>query len=106
MRPFGSIIVKTIGFRAHSVPGSRLERAIPPAVSKLDEGVIDLFNCACMMTELGAAADLVTLMAKWHAGRSYHDFEEKRVVATHLKRMQSELERRHIMKGMRPPDLG
>jgi len=101
MRPFGTLIEKTIKFREPTVPGARLERVNPPVTHRLDEGVADLFDHACIINELEAAADLVALLEKWHARRSYGDEQQRRAGAVHLKRMHGELERRHITRGTR-----
>ena len=99
MRPFGTLIDQTIKFREPTIPGSRLERVNPPVTHRLDEGIADLFNDACIINDLDAAADLVGLLEKWHARRSYGDEQQRRVDGVHLKRMHGELERRHIARG-------
>jgi hypothetical protein len=48
MRPFGSLIDKTVNFREPSIPGARLERIRPPVVPRLDEGITELFDYACI----------------------------------------------------------
>jgi hypothetical protein len=99
MRPFGSLIDKTVKFREPTVPGARLDRVNPSVSHRLDEGIADLFNTACILNDLDAAADLVTLLEKWHTRRWYGDEQQRRVGGVHLKRMHGELERRHIMRG-------
>src|ERR1019366_5532314 len=103
MRPFGTLIDKTVKFREPTIPGARLERVNPPVTHRLDEGIADLFNHACIINDLEAATDLVALLEKWHARRSYGDEQQRRVGGVHLKRMHGELERRHIMRGTRYP---
>jgi hypothetical protein len=106
MRPFGTLIEKALQFREPPIPGPRLDRARPRSPHHLDEGIIELFEHACITSELEAAADLVALMEKWHSLRGYKDYEQKRIVAIQLKRMRGELDRRHIMRGTRPPVTG
>jgi hypothetical protein len=101
MRPFGTLIDKTVKFREPAIPGARLERVNPPVVDRLDEGITDLFNYACTTNDLEAAADLVALLDNWHVRRSYGDEQQRRLGGVHLKRMHGELERRHIMRGTR-----
>ena len=101
MRSFGSLIEKTVKFRQPEIPGARLERAHPPAVNRLDEGVQELFDLACITNDLEAAADLVALMEKWHERRCYDDEEQRRTDGIYLKRMHGEFDRRHIMRGTR-----
>jgi hypothetical protein len=101
MRPFGTLIDKTIKFREPSIPGARLERVQPPAINRLDEGIKELFDNACLSNDLDAAADLIALAEKWHARRPYSDEHHKQVGGVHVKRMHGELERRHIMHAAR-----
>jgi hypothetical protein len=106
MRTFGSLIEKRVKFREPPIPGSRLERANPSTATRLNDGITELFDFACVANELELAADLATLMAKWHEGRSYDDEQQKRIGAIRLKRMCGELERRYIMRGSHPPLTG
>jgi hypothetical protein len=102
MRPFAALIERSAKFREPEIPGARLERAHPPAVHRLDEGIRELFDYACITNDLEAATDLVALMEKWHARRSYDDDEQQRMGGIYLKRMHGELHRRHITLGTRP----
>ena len=102
MRPFGTLIEKAVKFREPSIPGARLDRVRPRNGYRLDEGINELFEYACITSDLEAAGDLVALMEKWHAGRRYKDYEQRRLVVIQLKRMRGELDRRHIMRGTRP----
>jgi hypothetical protein len=103
MRPFGTLIDKTIKFREPSIPGARLDRVTPRTEHRLDEGICELFEYACITSDLEAAADLMALIEKWHVRRAYKDYEQRRLVIIQLKRMRGELDRRHIMQGTRPP---
>jgi hypothetical protein len=102
MRPFGTLIEKAIKFREPSIPGARLDRVLPRTEHRLDDGILELFEYACITSDLDAAADLVTLMETWHGRRTYKDYEQRRHVVIQLKRMHGELDRRHIMRGARP----
>ena len=102
MRPFGTLIEKALQFREPPVPGPRMDRVNPTAEHGLDDGIYQLFEYACISKDLEAAADLITLLDKWHARRNYGNHEQRRRVAIQLRRMQGELERRHIMQGTRP----
>jgi hypothetical protein len=106
MRPFGTLIDKTVKFREPSIPDARLERVRPPVVPRLDEGIAELFDYACNTNDLAAAADLVAMMGKWHARRAYSNDEQRRMGSIHLKRMVGELERRHILRGTRLAQTG
>jgi hypothetical protein len=102
MRPFGTLIQKAVQFREPPIPGARLDRVNPRPENRLDDGINELFDHACITNDLEAAADLVALMERWHARRNYKDYEQRRVTAIQLRRMRGELDRRHIMRGTRP----
>lgn len=102
MANFGSLIDKTFKAREPPVPASRLERVNPPVTNRLDEWGAELFTYACSVGELELAAELLELMQKWHARRDYSDEQHGKTGAIRLKRMSGELERRYIMKGVRP----
>jgi hypothetical protein len=110
MRPFGTLIEKAVKFREPSIPGARLDRVLPRTEHRLDDGINELFEYACITGDLEAAGELMALMEKWHARRTYKDYEQRRLVVIQLKRMRGELDRRHIMRGTspaaasRPPD--
>jgi hypothetical protein len=106
MRPFGTLIQKAVKFREPSIPGARLDRVRPRTGYPLDEGISELFEYACITSDLEAAGELVTLVEKWHARRRYKDYEQRRLVVIQLKRMRGELDRRHIMRGTRPTAAG
>jgi hypothetical protein len=101
MRPFGSLIDKAVQLSKPPIPDPRLARVNPPVVSRLDQGIAELFDQACMAGELEPAADLLALLEGWQARRTFADEQQRRTAAVQLKRMQSELERRHIMRGTR-----
>lgn len=72
------------------------------AVRMLDEQVRDLFHSACAAGDLDAAGDILSMTTAWIARRPSEDDQTRRDDAAQLLRMRSELERRYIMKGMRP----
>jgi hypothetical protein len=88
------------------IPDPRLTRVNPPVMSRLDEGITELFDHACISGELEAAGDLLALLQRWQSRRSYADEQQRRMAGVHLKRMSGELERRHIMRGTRFADHG
>jgi len=102
MRPFGALIKKAVKFREPSIPGARLDRVLPRTEHRLEEGINELFEYACITADLEAAGDLVALVETWHARRAYKDYEQRRHVVIQLKRMRGELDRRHLMRGTRP----
>jgi hypothetical protein len=102
MRPFGSLIDKAVQLSKPPIPGPRLARVNPPVISRLDEGIAELFDQACMTGELEAAADLLALLEQWQAHRTYADEQQRRMAGVQPKRMRGELDRRHVMRGTRP----
>ena len=106
MRPFGILVEKAVRLREPSIPDARRERANPPPVNHLDEGITDLFNQACVSGDLDAAGDLAALLEHWHARRAYIDEQARRIDRIALKRVHGELERRQIMRGGYYPKLG
>ena len=103
MRAFGILLDKTVRLRGPTIPNGRQARANPPAVRLLDEAMCEVFNEACLIGELEVAADLLALMEKSSARRSYADEETKNTDRICLRRMRGELERRHIMRGSHSP---
>jgi hypothetical protein len=103
MRSFGTLI-HGAKMREPEIPAPRLERARPPTLERLDEGILELFDHACMTGDLEMAADFVVLMERRHARHGFDDDQQRRTGGVHLKRMQGELDRRYIMKGIRPPN--
>jgi hypothetical protein len=103
VRLFSSKINDGVRFPAPAIPEARLSRAAPPAsvaAGLLDETVTEAFNQACLLGDLRAAADLLAMRVSWHERRSYPNENARRANQIALRRMQGELERRHIMKGV------
>ena len=67
MRMFSVLVDKAVRLREPAIPDKRLTRVNPPAVNRLDEGVMEVFTLACAASDLEAAADLLALVEKWHA---------------------------------------
>jgi hypothetical protein len=106
MRSFGSLVEKAVRMREPSIPASRRDRANPPPLNHLDEGLSELFNQACVCGDLDAATDLAALLEQWHARRDYSDEQARRLDRIALKRMHGEVERRQIMRGGYYPNSG
>jgi len=103
MRPFGSLIDKAVKLSKPAIPDRRLARVNPPVMSRLDEGITELFDHACITGELEAAADLLTVLEKWHARRSASYGRERRISGAGLERARKELERLCMLHGANPP---
>ena len=102
MRMFSVLVDRSVKLHQPRIPDARLMQVNPPVTRRLDEGLRDVFNQACMDDDVEAAAELLGMMEKWHARRSYDDDQLRRADSTQLSRMRGELERRYVMKGVRP----
>jgi hypothetical protein len=78
MRPFGIFVDQAMKLREPSIPSDRQARVNPPPLRLLDDAV-------------------------WHSRRSYSGEQARRTDRIFARRMQGELERRHIIRGTRPP---
>lgn len=103
MRSFAFLVEKIGAFREPAVPDERLSRANPSGTQLIDEAIKSAFDLACMNDDLDAAADLLALIQKRHTVRAHADAEARRVGGYYVRRMRGELDRRHIMRGTRPP---
>jgi len=80
--------------------------ATPPVVAKpaghpLDDEARELFNLACIAGDLEGAAEVLAMLERWMARRTYENAAQRRADKTHMLRMRGELERRHRMAGVR-----
>jgi hypothetical protein len=103
MRPLALLIEKA-RMRDPGIPDSRLNRAQPGQLHRLDEGIAELFEHACITGDLESATDLVVLMEKWEPRHTEGDDELRRATDVRLKRMRAELVRCYVSKGIRPPN--
>jgi hypothetical protein len=104
MRLFSSKINDGVSFAPPPIPDARLSRVTQTASAAadlLDQSVTDTFNQACLLGDLGAAADLLEIRVRWHERRAYPNEHARRTDRIALRRLQGELERRCIMKGVR-----
>ena len=106
MRMFSVLVDKAVRLREPAIPDKRLTRVNPPAVNRLDEGVMEVFTLACAASDLEAAADLLALVEKWQARRPDTDEAGKRLSSLRLRRMKGELERQYIVKGSHTRGMG
>lgn len=103
MRNFGILIGRGSRLRPPATVSERLARVTRPAGHPLDEEVRELFQCACTAGDLEAANDVLLMMERWMERRTYENEQQRKEETAHLLRMRGELERRYIMKGIRPP---
>ncbi len=104
MRSFGFIVEKMGVFHETRVPDTRLSRANPPDALLLDEAVKSAFDLACLNGDLETAADLLEVLIRREARAAKDARTARPDGGTLLPRMRAELDRRHIMRGTRPPE--
>jgi hypothetical protein len=99
MKTFGLLVRKTSGPHEVRIPGARLARVNQSLRRRLDDEIEAVFNRACATNDLEAAADLLTLMEKWHARRPAGHGHERRTGGEHLRRVRKQLERVSGLRG-------
>jgi hypothetical protein len=103
MRTFGFLVNKSTSLHEVRIPGSRLARVNQSLKRRLDDDVEEVFARACATNDLEAAADLLTVLEKWHARRSASYGRERRISGASLERARKELERLCMLHGANPP---
>jgi hypothetical protein len=99
MRTFGFIGNKTTRMHEVQIPGARLARVNQSLKRRLDDDVEEVFNRACATNDLESAADLLTLLEKWHARRQANYGRERRITGAGLERARKELDRLNVLHG-------
>ena len=99
MRTFGFINTKNTRLHEVQIPGARLARVNQSLKRRLDDDVEEVFNRACATNDLESAADLLTLLEKWHARRQASYGRERRITGVGLQRARKELERLNALHG-------
>jgi hypothetical protein len=99
MRTFGFIGSKTTRMLEVQIPGARLARVNQSLKRRLDDDVEEVFNRACATNDLESAADLLTLLEKWHARRQANYGRERRITGVGLQRARKELDRLAALHG-------
>lgn len=93
MRTFGFLSTKARSQNELEIPGARLARVNQSLKRRLDDDVEEVFSRACASNDLELAADLLSLLEKWHARRSAHYGRERRISGVNLTRARKELDR-------------
>ena len=102
MRSFAAMIDRA-RMRDPGIPDARRMRAKPGQLHRLDDGIAELFDYACLTGDLECATDLVMLMEKW-LPRHEAEPDLRDTTAAKLKQMRAELVHRYVRKGIRPPN--
>jgi hypothetical protein len=92
MRQFGFRVNVSPNLRETPVPG-RMARTNPSYRRRLDDSMVDVFDRACIGNNLDAAADVLTLLDRWHDRRSVKYGSERRIDDRDLVVMRTELNR-------------
>ena len=97
-----------LGKRANShearIPGARMARLNQSLRRRLDDDVEEVFNRACTSNDLEAAADLLTVLERWHERRSATYGKERRINGAAIQRVRRELDRLRVLRGVRTED--
>ena len=93
MRSFGFLLKNATSLHEPRIPGPRLARINQSYRRRLDDGVEEVFHRACATNDLEAAADLLTVMEKWHERRAAKFGRDRRIDEAALQRARRELER-------------
>jgi len=99
MRTFGFVSHRTPRAQELQIPGARLARVNSALKRRLDDDVEEVFHRACATNDLESAADLLTLLEKWHARRSASYGRERRITGANLQRARKELDRMGMLHG-------
>ncbi len=91
MRTFGFVGSKIARTDQVQTADSRLAGVNLSPGRRLDDSIKQIFNRACATNNLEAAADLLTLLEKWHARRQANYGRERRINGDDLERARKEL---------------
>jgi hypothetical protein len=101
VRPFGFLLKRSRGMAAPRIPAARQERLNQSFRRRLSDGIELLLDEACITNNLSAAADLLALLEKWHAGHPAGYGRERRINNATLQRARRDLERLRTLRGLR-----
>jgi hypothetical protein len=93
MRPTAFLIRRTSNLHAPPIVGSRLVQSTRSHRRRLDDQLAAIFHRACASNNLDTAADLLTVLEKWHARRLTKYGRERRVADREIEAMRVELRR-------------
>jgi hypothetical protein len=91
MRTFGFVGNKIVRADEGQAPDARRASVNSSRGRRLDDSIRDIFDRACATNNLEAAADLLTLMEKWHLRRQANYGRERRISGDDLERARKEL---------------
>jgi hypothetical protein len=93
MRTFGFRSNVTTNLRAPPIPDARFAPSRSTYHRRLDDAMVAVFEQACTGNNLDAAAEVLTVLERWHERRSARYGSERRIDDRHLVAMRAALER-------------
>jgi hypothetical protein len=105
MRTFGFLVNRSSSLHEVRIPGDRLARVNQSLKRRLDDDLEAVFNRACAANDLESAADLLTVLEKWHARRSASYGRERRINSAAIERARKDLDRLIALHGNRTAAL-
>ena len=93
MRACGFLVGGTAGLHQAPTPGARVVNSIRHHRRRLDDSLVDIFRRATASNNLDAAADLLTVLEKWHLRRKTKYGRERRIGDAEIKTMRTDLNR-------------
>jgi hypothetical protein len=98
MRTFGFIGNRSRSQSELQIPGARLARVNQSLKRRLDDDIEEIFSRACATNDLVSAADLLTLLEKWHLRRTTCSGRDRRNFGVNLQRARKELDRQTALR--------
>jgi hypothetical protein len=105
-RPLAFQVDKSLGLSEARIPDKRLAPVNQGARRRLIDAIEEVMKRACANNELEEAADLLTLLEKWHARRSTRYGRDRRLHSADLQRVRRELDRVLTSPGSRGNTTG
>ena len=93
MRPFATLVGRAARLHAAAIPGARPVDYSRRPRRRLDDSLVDIFQRATASNNLDAAADILTVLERWHDRRKSKYGRERRIGDVELKAMRGGLDR-------------
>ena len=93
MRPFATLVGNVVRLHAAAIPGARPVDYNRRPRRRLDDSLVDIFERAIASNNLDAAADILTILEKWHDRRKSKYGRERRIGDVEMKAMRGDLDR-------------
>jgi hypothetical protein len=100
-RPLAFLVNRSSGLSEARVPDSRPVPVHHIARRRLIDDIEEVLKRACAGNELDSAADLLTLLEKWHLRRPARPGRDRRLHGADLQRIRRELDRLLTLRNAR-----